>query len=99
MFLYNNKDYTSKNVLKQMAMTVLILQFTGRVKSNIITQTQEQGRGMEKASFHILILHFCLLHQMKEILVLIQKHSLAGLYWIKILYFDHFIADSRLKYM
>lgn len=36
MLLYNNKDYTGKNVLKQVAMTVLILQFTGTVKSNII---------------------------------------------------------------
>ena len=25
MLLYNNKDYRSKNVLKQMAMTVLLL--------------------------------------------------------------------------
>ena len=61
-------------------------------------QAQEQVKGMEKASFRILVLHFSSLHLLKEILVLIQKQSLAGLYWIKMLYFDHFIIDSRLKY-
>ena len=53
---------------------------------------------MEKVSFRILVLHFSSLHLLKEVLVLIQKQSLAGLYWIKMLYFDHFITDSRLKY-
>ena len=55
-------------------------------------------KGMEKVSFRILVLHFSSLHLLKEVLVLIQKQSLAGLYWIKMLYFDHFITDSRLKY-
>ena len=81
-----------------MAMTVLILQFTGTVKSNYVSTRTRRVKGMEKVSFRILVLHFSSLHLLKEVLVLIQKQSLAGLYWIKMLYFDHFITDSRLKY-
>ena len=40
--VYNNKDYTGKTVLKQMAMTVLILQFTGTGKSKIIMHKNKQ---------------------------------------------------------
>lgn len=51
MLLYNNKDYRSKNVLKQMAMTVLILQFTGTVKSNYVSTRTSEGHGKGKFSY------------------------------------------------
>lgn len=51
MLLYDNKDYRSKNVLKQMAMTVLILQFTGTVKSNYVSTRTSEGHGKGKFSY------------------------------------------------
>lgn len=96
MLLYNNKDYRSKNVLKQMAMTVLILQFTGTVKSNYVSTRTSEGHGKGKFSYSCPSLF--LPSSTERNSCTDPEQSLAGLYWIKMLYFDHFITDSRLKY-